>query len=81
MLAPSSVENPTKLQGKILFIGTKGDWSVDAMKKGYEAAPGVKRLTLLDGKAHAQHIFKTPQGPELLRHIIEWLTKERTSEQ
>jgi len=33
-----------------------------------------KKLVVLDGNAHAQHIFKTEHSEDLMKHIVEWLT-------
>lgn len=46
------------------------------MEAGYASVTTSKKKILLPGTAHAQHIFKTPQGPELLRQMISWLTED-----
>ena len=39
----------------------------------YERAPEPKRLEMLPGSAHAQHIFKTDQAEPLMQLILEFL--------
>ena len=44
----------------------------------YEKAPEPKRLVLLPGTAHAQHIFRTDQAGRLTATIIEFLSSPAT---
>lgn len=39
----------------------------------YHRAPAPKTLVVLDGSAHAQHIFGTGEGPRLRDAIVEFL--------
>ena len=41
----------------------------------YERAPEPKQLVILEGSAHAQHIFNTDQGERLMREILRFLTE------
>lgn len=40
----------------------------------YERAPGPKELVLLEGSAHAQHLFATDQGERLMAEILRFLS-------
>jgi dienelactone hydrolase len=76
LLAPAGIDEPRKLHGRILFIGSEDDWATPGMKDAFRKTPAPRKLTLLKGKAHAQHIFKTTQSNNLLEHITRWLTKD-----
>jgi len=46
-----------------------------ALVSAFEAAPEPKEFVMLDGNAHAQHIFRTDRGEELTETILEWLAR------
>lgn len=79
LLAHSPIENPEKLPGRKLFILTREDFSgsgalrLPAIRHQYERAPDPKQLVILEGSAHAQHIFGTEQGPRLMEEILRFL--------
>ncbi len=73
LLAPARVSSPTKLQGDKLFIVSKGDGLHSAVVRAYKKTSDPKRLVVLDGNSHAQHIFKTRQGVELKNLILDFL--------
>lgn len=73
LLAHSTIDNPGAMQGKKLFIATKGD-NIAARRPQFDQASEPKKWIALEGSAHAQHIFKTPQADELMQHILDWLT-------
>lgn len=56
-----------------LFIATEGDPIGSAMRETYATSSDPKTLSLLEGSAHAQHIFKTDQGEELTRRIVQFV--------
>ncbi len=80
LLAALAGGPPEKLKGRKLFIvsrdDTRGDGVVRLVKirEQYEKAPGPKELVILDGSAHAQFIFETPQGERLMREILRFLS-------
>ena len=69
------------MQGRKLFITTQGDFSgngvlrLPGIREQYERTPGPKELVILDGSAHAQHIFGTAQGERLMREILRFLSE------
>ncbi len=73
LLAHSPTSRPEKLKGRKLFIVSRGDGSRRSVERQYAAAAEPKKLVILDGNAHAQHIFRTQQGEELMKHMINWL--------
>ena len=70
LLSPAPFRSPEKLKSNLLFIASKEEPLVDQIRTAYEKAPAPKRLELIEGRAHAQHIFKTDQS-ERLSVVIE----------
>ena len=75
LLAHSPVSQPNKLTGKKLFIVSRGDGIRTSVQQQYDAAPEPKKLLILDGNAHAQHIFRTPHSDALQDAIVGWLSE------
>jgi len=69
LLSPANIYQPEKLKGKLLFIASEDEYLAQTLQDGFKKAPEPKRMELIAGKAHAQHIFKTRQA-EILTHII-----------
>ena len=80
ILAAEGGDTPEKLTGRKLFILARDDSNgsgprLPGITTHYEKAPQPKKLVLLDGTAHAQFLFDTPQGPRLLEEILHFLTE------
>ncbi|MDX2121952.1 MAG: alpha/beta fold hydrolase [Gemmatimonadota bacterium] len=79
LLAHTPVAHPERLPGRKLFIVARGDTTASgvprlvAIRRQYEAAPPPRELLVLEGTAHAQFLFDTPEGPRLLREILRFL--------
>lgn len=73
LLSPVPVAHPKKMQGNKLFIASKDEPMASQVKAQYRLAPEPKQLQLIDGSAHAQHIFKTGHGEELRKIIVDFL--------
>lgn len=73
LLAHSPIPEPGRLTGDKLFIVASGDGIRGRVEQQFAQAPEPKKLVLVDGNAHAQHIFKTAQSDELTRLILDWL--------
>lgn len=79
LLAHSPIERPEDLTGRKLFITARDDPYADGsprladVRDQYERAPEPKELVVLDGAAHAQHLFDTPQGERLLDEVLRFL--------
>lgn len=75
LLAAVPVDSPEKLKGDKLFVVREGDRLAKATREQHEKAPGPKKLKILPGDAHAQHLFKTDQADVLTELILSHLTK------
>jgi len=81
LLAASPIEQPERIQGRKLFVTTRNDFSgrgtlrLPGIRDQYERARGAKRLLVLEGSAHAQHIFDTNQGERLMDEILQFLSE------
>ncbi len=80
MLAAMSIDHPERMTGRKLFITTRDDLGpgdvprLRAIREQYEKAPGPKELIILEGSAHAQFIFATPEGRRLTAEILRFLS-------
>ena len=80
LLAASIGSPPEKLKGRKLFITTRDDTTASGtprlvrIREQYERAPKPKELVILDGSAHAQFIFQTAQGEQLMKEILRFLS-------
>ncbi len=77
LLAHAPVAQPQKLKGRKLFIVSQGDGLRRRVQQQFQAAPKPKELKILDGDAHAQHIFRTKQAEVLTKLIVDWLSESR----
>jgi alpha-beta hydrolase superfamily lysophospholipase len=80
LLAAWTDRPPEKMKGRKLFIVARDDANDDGprlpkIRANYEKAVGPKELLILDGSAHAQFIFATPQGERLMREILRFLSQ------
>lgn len=73
LLAAVAARSPKRMQGNKLFIVSQDDASRRTVERQFRAATEPKELRILDGGAHAQHIFRTNQGRELTETILTWL--------
>jgi pimeloyl-ACP methyl ester carboxylesterase len=63
-----------------LFIVARDDANSDGarlpgIRAQYDKAPQPKHLIIVEGSAHAQYLFKTDQGPRVMREILDFLSK------
>lgn len=75
LLSPVPTQNPDLIKGSKLFIASEDEKPVSRVKEQHKNAPEPKKLVLLKGSAHAQHIFKTDQSEQLTGLILEFLEK------
>jgi pimeloyl-ACP methyl ester carboxylesterase len=81
LLAAGELRAPEKLKGRKLFIVSRDDLGpgdtprLPRIRQQYEKAPGPKELVILEGSAHAQHIFATAQGERLMQEILRFLSR------
>jgi pimeloyl-ACP methyl ester carboxylesterase len=79
-LAAEGGDFPEHLKGRKLFILSRDDRSGDGprlpgISESYRKAPNPKKLVILDGSAHAQFIFNTDQGSQLMREMLQFLSE------
>ncbi len=71
LLAPARIPEPETMKAeKVVFIVSKNEPGVDRTRQLFAQAPEPKQLKVLDSDAHAQHVFKTEQGPRLVEMIV-----------
>jgi len=75
LLSPAPIADPAHMQGDKLFVASEQEPGADRMKELYRRAPEPKRLVLLPGTSHAQHIFETEQGKRLTTTLLEFLER------
>ncbi len=68
-----------KLKSPSLFIVARDDTSGDGprlpgIRAQFEKAPEPKKLVILDGSAHAQYLFHTPQAKRVTDEILRFLS-------
>jgi alpha/beta superfamily hydrolase len=74
LLSAVFVDDPSLLHAnRTLFIASEGESMTPGIRGQYEQAPDPKKLVLLPGAAHAQHIFKTDQAQRLTEEILRFL--------
>lgn len=80
LLAHSPFDHPERLGGRKLFIVAAGDRDgsgrlrLDSIRAQYVSAPDPKRLVVLDGAAHAQFLFLTPEAERLEAAMLSFLS-------
>jgi pimeloyl-ACP methyl ester carboxylesterase len=75
LLAAPEIAQPERMQaGSFLFVVSRGDRLLPRVKRQFEQAPRPKRLEVLEGSAHAQHLFATEQAASLTQLIVDALT-------
>lgn len=77
LLSPVPGSNSEDMKaGSFLYIASENEAGVATIKAQYQLAPNPKQLKLIKGNAHAQHIFKTAEGANLTKMIIQFMTRE-----
>ena len=80
LLAHMPIATPEKIGGRKLFIVARDDLGsgdrprLPEIREQYDKSPGPKELVVLEGSAHAQFIFDTPEGGRLMREIQRFLS-------
>ena len=82
LIAHMTIDAPERLRVPALFILARDDANASGprlpgIRAQYEQAQGPKELVVLDGDAHAQFLFATPQGDRLLREIVRFVSADR----
>ena len=80
LLASSGGSHPEKLTGRKLFIVARDDrnaWGLrlPEIRSHFERAREPKKLVIIDGSAHAQFLFETQGGSNVMDQIVRFLTE------
>ncbi len=75
LLSPPQVYKPEKLKRQVLFIASEEENLVKGLESSFKKVPSSKKLELIKGNAHAQHIFKTKKADNLMDIIFGFLKK------
>lgn len=79
LLGTGGGEGPTeKLKGRLLCIVTRNDTSGDGLRlpgilAKYEKMPQPKKMVILESSAHAQFMFATKHGDQVMNEILRFL--------
>lgn len=79
LLAAGAYTTLVRMTGPKLFIMSRDDVIGDnqprrpAIRQQYDRALGPKQFVVVDGSAHAQALFNTSQGEQVLREILRFL--------
>ena len=79
LLAATQVEEPENMQGKKLFIVGRDDLTgsgrsrLESVREQFERAEEPKELVVIESDAHAQFLFETEHGEEVMKQILEFL--------
>ena len=73
LLSPAAIPEPEQVRGATLLVASAEEPGVAQMKAAYARTPGPRRIVLLPGSAHAQHIFETDQAAALTTAIVDFL--------
>lgn len=76
LLSPTPFDRPEEIHaGDILFIASKEEGNRAQVEALYSHAPEPKKIELLEGNAHAQHLFKTDEAKNLESLIVAFLER------
>lgn len=79
LLAPMPISSPQRIRARTLYVVARGDTSGDGtlrlpeIRRQFGRTPPPKRLLVVEGAAHAQHLFSTDTGKGVLGSIIGFL--------
>jgi len=73
LLSPAAFREPEKIKSNTFYIASKNETIINNVKNLFQKTPEPKKIHLLKGKAHAQHIFKTSQSEALTELIIHFI--------
>ena len=82
LLGSDGGRSPEKIPGRKLVIATKDDADgsgtlrLPKIRASYDKMTPPKEILVLEGSAHAQYLFGTPEGDRVLRKILEFLSSQ-----
>lgn len=76
LLSPVPINSPENIHsGTTLYIASRDESGATTIAAQYQKTPEPKQLKLLEGNAHAQHIFKTQEKQALIEAIVGFLAE------
>lgn len=76
LLSPAPFPDPGRLRVPVLFLATEREPNVERVRELFRATPEPKRLLVLPGTAHAQHVFETDEAERLRGAVVDFLRAE-----
>jgi pimeloyl-ACP methyl ester carboxylesterase len=73
LISPAPIAEPERLRLRKLYLASAEEPFLDEVERQFERAPEPKRLMLLDGSAHGQHLFGTDQSGRLMTAVLDFL--------
>lgn len=74
LLAAAPIADPERMVAdSFLFVVSREERLLPKVEEQFERTPEPKRLEILEGDAHAQHVFRTDQGEALTQLILDAL--------
>lgn len=77
LLSPAPFSGIERLKTGLLLIASEKEPMSTMIQTLYKKAPAPKKIVLLKGRAHAQHIFKTDEKEHLIQTIIDFVDDDR----
>ncbi|HVW83836.1 MAG TPA: hypothetical protein VHB50_04120 [Bryobacteraceae bacterium] len=81
LLAADPGAHPERLRGRKLLIVARDDADgsgprLPRLRSQWDKVPEPKELIVLDGSAHAQYLFRTGEGPRVMREILRFISAQ-----
>ncbi|MCF6203157.1 MAG: alpha/beta hydrolase [Methylococcaceae bacterium] len=73
LLSPAAFSDPENIKSNTFYIASKNETIINHVKDLFQKTPEPKKIQLLEGTAHAQHIFKTSKSEALTELIIHFI--------
>ncbi len=73
LISPAPIAEPERLRLRKLYVASSEEPYLVEVQRQFERAPEPKRLMLLAGSAHGQHLFGTDQSGRLMTAVLEFL--------
>ena len=73
LLAPSPLAVAEGMRGSKLLVVSRSEPGAERLQERFQLVPEPKRVAVLPGDAHAQHVFATEYGGLLTQGIVKFL--------
>ena len=81
LLAPMEIDAPEKIKAKTFYITARNDRGsgdelrLPGIQRQFERAPEPKKFLVVEGSAHGQRMFDSPEGPKIMHEILAFLAE------